>query len=329
MPGKVVEKNIADIAEALKLKQKNNQSMVLFLGSRAGGLFRSQDFFDTMKEYSVRSFDLLSREGQFAASYKSLRQDSFNDNNIHALLTKCLQSITISEFDIYLAEFIKQGMFDVIVSTNIDSLLEKALEYVEMKELYDFDVLIPEHASPKVDKTSARMVIKAFGDIYFRGYNVTKRDFYLDSLPYLKALLEDTLARDVLIIGFDPIWDAEMLRVLTDDEGTQENFLWLVTEEEALIKHPLVARTLRRRQTRYISGKIGGYEQFLKALYVYLYDKMPMHHQIMHEISTSLKLLHSEVQAIRKEISEVQAKQKEISVFQEKLSRYLDNSESQ
>ena len=60
--------------------------MVLLLGSRAGGLFRSKDFFATLKEYSMRSFDLLSREGQFAESYKVLKQDRFNEKTIYALL---------------------------------------------------------------------------------------------------------------------------------------------------------------------------------------------------------------------------------------------------
>lgn len=180
MPGRSVEKNIADIAEALKLKQRNNQSMVLLLGSRAGGLFRSKDFFATLKEYSMRSFDLLSREGQFAESYKALKQDRFNEKNIYALLVSSLQGVTLSEADIYLAQFIKHGLFNVIISTNTDGLLEKALEYVEMRELYDFEVLIPERTVARADTMPARMVIKAFGDIYSRVYNVTNRDFYLD-----------------------------------------------------------------------------------------------------------------------------------------------------
>jgi hypothetical protein len=324
MPGNVVKKNIADIADMLTLKQKTNQNMALFLGSRAGGLFRSQEFIDTMKEYSVRNFDLLSREGQFAECYKMLKQKRFNDNNIHALLTRFLKPITISEPDIYLAEFIKQGPFDVILSTNVDSLLEKALEYVEMKELFDFVVRMPEDMPVKVDRMPARMVIKVFGDIYSRGYNVTKRDFYLDEWPDLKNLLEQTLTREILIIGFDPTWDAEILRILTDDE--QENFLWLVTEEEALMRHTLVSRALRRRQTGYLAGKIGGYEQFLKALYVYLYDKMPMHHNLIQDIAKSLKSLHSEVKLLH---SEVQAVHKEISVLQKKLDSYSAKSDQE
>jgi hypothetical protein len=324
MAGNIVKKNIAEIADMLSLKQKNNQNMVLFLGSRAGGLFRSQDFIETMKKYSKRNFDLLSREGQFAECFNVLKQKNFNDNNIHALLTEFLKPVTFSESDIYLAEFIKRGAFDVIITANIDSLLEKALVYVGMKDFYDFVVRVPGDVPVKTDKMPARLVIKVFGDIYSRGYNVTKRDFYLDYWPDLKILLEQTLTREVLVIGFDPTWDAEVLRVFTDDE--QENFLWLVTEEEALIKHTLVSRTLRRRQTGYLTGKIGGYEQFLKALYVYLYDKMPAHHQLMHEIRASLELLHSEVKSLH---HDVQALRKEFSVAQKKLNPYSDNSDQE
>ena len=73
-----------------------------------------------MKEYSVRNFDLLSREGQFAECYKMLKHKRFNDNKVtHPI--KILKPINVSESDIYLAEFIKQGAFDVIISTNIRS----------------------------------------------------------------------------------------------------------------------------------------------------------------------------------------------------------------
>ena len=167
-----------------------------------------------------------------------------------------------------------------------DRLLENALVQVGMKDFYDFIVGVPEDMPATADRMPARMLIKVFGDIYSRRYNVTKRDFYLDYWPDLKLLLEQTLTREVLVIGFDPTWDAEVLRVFTDDE--QENFLWLVTEEETLIRHTLVSRTLRRRQTGDITGKIGGYEHFLKALYMYLYDKLPAHHQIMREVLISL-----------------------------------------
>ena len=93
-----------------------------------------------------------------------------------------------------------------------------------MRELYDFEVLIPERTVARADTMPARMVIKVFGDIYSRVYNVTNRDFYLDSLPDLKSLLERHLARDVLVIGFDPVWDAEILRVFTDDEDYRKVF---------------------------------------------------------------------------------------------------------
>jgi hypothetical protein len=55
--------------------------------------------------------------------------------------------------------------------------------------------------------------IKTFGDRSSRAYNITERDFCLNTIRGMKYYLENTLAHDVLVIGFNPVWDAATLRV--------------------------------------------------------------------------------------------------------------------
>ena len=91
MAEKRLSVDIAEIAHALKMKKNNNQSMVLFLGSRAGALFRSQPFYEFMKPYSTRSFGKLSDQERFVECYKLLQQERFGDRDIHNILMQSLR----------------------------------------------------------------------------------------------------------------------------------------------------------------------------------------------------------------------------------------------
>src|SRR6266571_6336707 len=100
MAEKILKVDIAEIAHALKMRKDNNQSMVLFLGSRAGALFRSQLFHEIMKGYSTRNFNTLSRQEQFVECYKLLQQDRFGDREIHTILTQSLREMAAIEVNI-------------------------------------------------------------------------------------------------------------------------------------------------------------------------------------------------------------------------------------
>ena len=75
MPANIVRVEITDIAHMLKIRKKNNQGMVLFLGARAGSLFYSQAFYEMLKGYSTSNFDVRSSAEQFAECYKVLRKE--------------------------------------------------------------------------------------------------------------------------------------------------------------------------------------------------------------------------------------------------------------
>ena len=328
MAGKIAEVNIAEIAYALKTKKDNNQSMVLFLGSRAGSLYRSQSFYDIMKVYSTRNFKALSRQRQFVECYRLLQQeDRFGDREIHSILMQSLQEKAAVEVNICLAELVKQDLFDIIISTNVDTFLEDAFKEMGMKEQHDFDVINPERDSlydlVYSDKRLSCSVIKTFGDVAARAYNIVRRDYYLDSVQGLKDLLENILARDVLVIGFDPVWDAEMVRAFT----VRDSPLWLATEEDVTIRHPLGSLAKHGRQIKYIGGTIGSSEQFLKALHWHLYEKMPVNYQLVRDTLYHLEAIHRELNELQTIHSEVQAVYQKVLYLQEKFNHWSDSNE--
>ncbi len=326
MAEKRLRVDIAEIAHTLKMKKNNNQSMVLFLGSRAGALFRSEPLYEFMKPYSTRSFDNLSDQERFVECYKLLRQGRFGEREIHSILAPSLQEKAAIEVNICLANLVKQDLFDIIVSTNVDTFLEKAFKETEMKEHHDFAVIDPKrdalHDFIYSDKRLSCKVIKTFGDFDSREYNVAKRDFYLDSIPDLKSILENILARDVLVIGFDPTWDEEMIRAFPAGKGS----LWLVMEEDVSTRHPLVSLAKHGRPVKCITGKMGNCEQFLKALYWHLYEKMPVNYQLVHDTLRELEALHNKLNQLERIHSDVQAVHKELLHLKKKWGHCLDNT---
>lgn len=313
---KIVKAEITEIAHMLKIRKKNNQGTVLFLGARAGSLFHCQSFYDTLKVYSTTNFDIRSRSDQFAECYKVLRKGRFGEKEIHTILTDSLQDTVVAEANTCVAELIKEGVFDTVVSTNIDNHLEDALKALGMKEQYDFGVFLPDPERESFqdflfsEPRQSCKIIKAFGDLSSRGYNISKRDFWLDAILGMKKNLEHILARDVLVIGFDPVWDEEMMRVFP----AEKNSLWLASEEDVTVKHPFWSLAKYGRPVKHITGKAGGFEHFFKALYWQLYERMPIDDQLVRETLNELRAIRNQTQEIYQEFL----------LLKEKFTRYLE-----
>jgi hypothetical protein len=310
----------------LKIRKKNNQGMILFLGARAGSLFHSQAFYEMLKGYSSINFDIRSPTEQFAECYKVLQKGRFSEKEVDTILTSSLRYTAVAEAHTCVAELIKEGVFDIVISTNIDNHLEDALKELGMKEQYDFGVFLPDPERESFQEflfsepRQSCKIIKAFGDLSSRIYNISKRDFWLDAILGIKKNLEHILARDVLVIGFDPIWDAEMLRVFPVDK----NSLWLVSEED---RHPFSSLARHGRQIKQIVGKAGGFEQFFKALYWQLYERMPINDQLVHETLNELRIIRHQLSQFEKISSQTQDVYQEVLFLKEMLNSYFEKKE--
>ena len=285
MGGETRDSEINHIISQLKNRIEENQATVLVLGARTGGLFRSDELYETLKYYGDPSFAKLSRTAQFGACYRILTYPNrFTLYEINELFTRILNNTPISEADIYLAALVKLRMFDVVVSTNIDSTFEQALHYVGMKEGSDFSVYdqrTVEDAKSNQKKRYCK-VIKVFGQIEEREYTV-KRNAYLDQHKDIEDLLGNELGRDILAIGLDGVWDEEIYRAFRPQGDT----FWYINEERLSDSSVLYTRTRARNMQQFV-GEERNYEDFISALYWQYVEAMPasfvLHGIVLHEV---------------------------------------------
>jgi hypothetical protein len=303
--------------------------MVLFLGARAGSLFHSQAFYEMLKGYSTSNFDIRSPADQFAECYKVLQKGRFSEKEIDTILTSSLRYTAVAEAHTCVAELIKEGVFDIIISTNIDNHLEDALKELGMKEQYDFGVFLPDPERQSLQEflfsepRQSCKIIKTFGDLSSSVYKISKRDFCLDAILGMKNYLENILARDVLVLGFDPVWDAEMLRVFP----AEKNSLWLASEEDVSVKHPFWSLARHGRPIKLIMGKAGRFEQFFKALYWQLYERMPINDQLIRGTLNELRIIRNQLSQLGKIYNQTQEVYQEVVLLKEKLDGYIDKRE--
>jgi hypothetical protein len=259
--------SIPDIARWLEEKRDTGQSVILFTGARTGGLFRSKPLYSTVQYFSPRTFENMSRVAQFGECSRILDQEDFSKSDIDTILIASTQGLEVSEADLALAELAKLGIFRTIISTNIDDLLTNALLKRGMHEKHDFLVYIPQEGLPEdilqPQPNHLCQVLKVFGDLKLDKYNLIRQDLYLNTHEKLKDLLTTLLQNNVLMLGYDPHWD-KPIDIVLPQQGQE---LWYVNEGQV---EPSILRALRKRNGRYLSGKEGYYEDFIRALYRHL-----------------------------------------------------------
>jgi hypothetical protein len=294
--------DIEEMAKRLEMRQGNNHHTTLLLGARAGELFRSEHFYSSLQQFSNRDFSKLSRPERFGECYRILTQTPFSETDIHSVLRKSLENLTITKADDCLAELVKQGHFAEIISTNIDDGLERALMQAEMKEQREFEVFIPGRGSLRHERSLPCRIIKIFGDLASREYNISSHHSHLESDQELKRTLQRILEEDILIVGIDPVWDEDILRAIPGRSGT----IWFVNEED-LTGHSLISSMLQARRTECIVGGEGRYDNFARTLHRYLYGGIPINYRLAYDILNELQVLHNEHQSILTEIKKLRS----------------------
>lgn len=261
--------DLTPVVDTLKTNMhKEGRGAVLILGSRASGIFRSQDFYNTMKLYGHPSFEQQPRVKQFAESYKLLT--AFTWDEIDTVLIASLSDVNSIDADAYLAKLVKQKVFDIIVSTNVDNLLEQTLEREGLRELHDFDILNPRpDTTVRYDQKFPRRIIKVFGELRTREYSYTL--MHLHNAQQLKGLLKTELERDILAIGLDPVWDAEILNTIPSEGKT----FWYISDEEP-DKSSALYEISKTRSCKLLVGINGSYGHAMKELSEFLLEKTPL-----------------------------------------------------
>ena len=168
-----------------------------------------------------------------------------------------------------------------------------------MKELRDFEIFCPrgdmqEDASVPQPVTPCQL-IKVFGQL--TSEYAVPRTSYLLHRPRLAESLQDKLQRDVLVLGLDPVWDAELIHVLSSQGGS----LWFINEEPLLEEGDLY-HIEQERQVRTIANYNGRYERFVPALYWQLMGNLPLHDRLGEILMKEIQILSSEIRTLQKEV---------------------------
>jgi hypothetical protein len=253
-----------EIAMLLREHREREQHMALFLGSRTSGWMDNAIFYDTVGKFGTNEFYGLNTVGQFGRSHKILSNKRFKEADVHHVLWKALEGLHQREEDDWLVELIQEDLFSVILSTSIDNFVENACLHVGMKEGRDFDVLnLLRSPNQKLDLRQRRglMIVKVFGDLESRCYATAGKELDVTTRPMLRASLSSLLAQEMLMIGYDPIWDRAVEQVFP----ISSEAVYYVNEQEPA-DDMLLYDILFQRHSKYCVAEANSYKDFLKVL---------------------------------------------------------------
>lgn len=309
-----VQFDIGQMVKILKTRKQGGQHTVLVLGSRVSSLFHSNQLYETMKFFADPSFSNLPNLERFAECYRLLVRPTpgFSVTDIDTILTQSLKYMHFTDADICLAELVKSGIFDIILTSTMDNTLEQALEYVGLRELHDFDVFSLRSGITKekmrFGKNVRCHIIKIFGELTSRDYTI-KRAGYLIQNQDIRQHLENFSGKDLMIIGLDPVWDGEIYHIFPTKGGS----LWFINEEQ-LDKDSNLFHAGEARNARYLWGDAYEYHQFLPNLYERYFDMAPEELLIgdwtgtvsilraLHRLTYEVKKLREEIKYYRESV---------------------------
>lgn len=255
-----VPMNIAEMAHLLQNRKREGKRSMLFLGARTGGFFGNQAFYNYLEKYSLRTFTGLSEVEKFQACHHIL-QERFKEDDTYEILKNSLEKVVDREEDNSMAALVKEELFDIIISTNIDSLLEDTFVLKGLRKPGDY--LVPNGLINGKDafarKAKYCTSIKVFGDLSVQIYKTPVSKFDPNTEKSLKELLGAIPIRDVVVVGYDEVWDRQVESVLLAGKE-----LWYINEELPSYNSSIM-QALEQRAGKYLVGL--HYNRFVSELH--------------------------------------------------------------
>jgi S1-C subfamily serine protease len=164
-----------------------------------------------------------------------------------------------------LAELIRAGYFDMIISTNFDPLLEDAITSLQMRRR-DYLFLIngimePDFIASCLDHPVPRVkLLKLHGDLFYQKFYYTGQE-----IARFPRLIENALEtylniRDIIIVGHS-MHDADINRCLK----TKGSSIWYVSPHPPSGEIVEIMKS-RKVQNNFISGDDGNFDNFFIRL---------------------------------------------------------------
>lgn len=149
-----------------------------------------------------------------------------------------------------------------------------------MREPDDYQVIrcgIDEYEEIEQGEARYGMILKIFGDFSYLKYNTVGNEFKLNEAgKRLKHILDAELSKEVLIIGYDPVWDKAVEQAFIE----KGKIVWYVNEED-LSQDTHLAHALDQREGKYLVGSEGNYSNFVRALHDSLVDSKSREIEVM------------------------------------------------
>ena len=274
MPGGNSSSTLASIIQSLRFRLDQQLGMTLLLGSQAGGLIRNPTFFAQLEQFLTPDRQYLTTIARFGECYRLLaRPDGMSPAEIETFLLQSLKTVSTDEADLALAHLIRRGLFDTVVTTNVDVLLPQALTQIGLRAGFDYTLLNLASEAQRVLSSAYTMslltrsdiqrplILQVFGDLTARNHIIPDRYRYISDHQPVADLLREVLRRDCLVIGLDPVWDEEIARLIPE----LGNHLFFINAAPLDLLSPLYRKTLVRN-TRSITGPEGDYTTFVTTI---------------------------------------------------------------
>lgn len=259
---------VADVAHLLSNRRDQGKRTSLFLGSRSGGLFGNQTFYNNLQGFSLRNFAELPETDKFQECYHILKA-RFKERDTHAILTQSLKYIADREEDELLAGLVRARLFDVIISSNIDSLLEDTFVLAGMRRPTDYLVLngLDNNSQQLYLTANCCTVFKIFGDIGSLKYKVPTESFNTNTKTALKRNLKNIVSDEMLVVGYDPLWDEPFEHIFPRPKA------FCYVDRDFPPENSKIAKFLDTKNGTYIVGI--SYKRFIHELYTSVIGKPP------------------------------------------------------
>jgi hypothetical protein len=330
MPETVSSIDITELAEILEDRKSNSQRVGVIIGSRAGALFRSEEFYDELEAYSTRNFADMDHRNRFHECYAIL-EDIYKRKRMSI---KELKSFIEGQIDVHLdvenhlAELVKDAFFKVIITNNIDDILYESFKAVGMRERADFvDFSLGRHScSDNIErilsqkKINIRRLIRMAGDIDAFIGNLNRPQEKKADGECIGNLLDQLRIRELLIVGIDLAWDQPILSALPSHLET----IWFINEDDH-VKDKFIEKCVNSINFRYLTGSKGSYEHFFKLLYWNINQSITESHKLIEDVKSNLYNMRIDLNHMQKRNEEINADtMKYINLLQSKMESIND-----
>lgn len=301
MVGWIMEKSPQEIRNLAKLmydrKELEKDPLILLLGAGAsissGCSSNDQIIEEVVKDFS--NSQNLTWEGKITEFYQILKKYK-PDTNV--IMDKHIAGKGISPGYIYLSKLIRDGYFNIVFTTNFDSLLEDALGNI--MKMREFKIVIRDEIKntriEEILKFEAPRVkiVKLHGDL-------NARIFYIKSIETsdfpegLEYVLRKYFDQDIIIVGHR-VKDLDIAKCIRNNtRGT----IWYVNPN-APSSQESFNQAISARPHNIISGKNGEFDEFFFNLHYEInklrlerFDK-ELNEKIPEELERGDSYLHSD-----------------------------------